>query len=166
VQSTETLKYNNMANTFTQLLIHIVFAVKNRDALIQKEWKNDLAKYITGIIQSHKHKLLAIEAMSDHIHILIGYNVNQLIPKLVEEIKTSSNKWINDNKFSKYKFEWQIGYGAFTYSKSQLNNIVKYILNQEKHHKGKSFQEEYIEILEKFDVQYKQEYLFDFFEKN
>ena len=154
-----------MANTYTQLLIHIAFAVKNRDALIRKEWKNDLAKYITGIIRIHKHKLLAIETMPDHIHILIGYNVNQLIPKLVEEIKTSSNKWINENKFSNYKFDWQTGYGAFTYSKSQLDNIVNYILNQEKHHKGKSFQEEYIELLEKFDVKFIEEYLFNFFEK-
>jgi len=96
-----------MANTYTQLYIHLVFAVKNRNALIKKAWKNDIEKYITGIIQNHKHKLLAIGTMPNHIHIFIGYNVNQLIPDLVENIKTSSNEWIKTNKLSKFKFEWQ-----------------------------------------------------------
>jgi putative transposase len=105
-----------MANTYTQCYFHLVFAVKNRDALIKKEWKGELEKYITGIVQNHRHKMLAISAMPDHIHILIGYNVNQLIPDLVEEIKTSTNSWIKGKKYSKYKFEWQKGYGAFTHS--------------------------------------------------
>ncbi len=161
VRSTETL---SMANTYTQLYIHLVFAVKNRDVLIKKEWRNDLEKYITGIIQNHKHKLLAIGTMPDHIHIFVGYNVNQLIPDLVENIKTSSNDWIKVNKLSKLKFEWQKGYGAFSHSRSQLDTVVRYILNQEQHHKKQSFKSEYLEMLRKNEIAFKDEYVFDFFE--
>ena len=146
-----------MANTYTQC-----YVPKNREALIKKEWKDDLEKYITGIVQNNAHKLLAIYAMENHVHILIGYNVNQLIPKLVEEIKISSNAWVNQKKFSKFKFEWQLGYGAFTHSKSQIDSVMKYILNQENHHKRKSFREEYLEILAKNDIDYNETYLFDF----
>jgi REP element-mobilizing transposase RayT len=141
----------------------LVFAVKNRDALIRKEWKGELEKYITGIVQNHRHKMLAIGAMPDHIHILIGYNVNQLIPDLVEEIKTSSNSWIKEKRLSKFKFEWQKGYGAFTHSRSQIDTVAKYILSQEEHHKKQPFKEEYLEMLEKNDVAFNQEYLFEFF---
>jgi putative transposase len=154
-----------MANTYTQCYIHLVFAVKNRDALIKKEWKDELEKYITGTIQSFKHKLLAIGSMPDHIHIFIGYDLNQRIPDLVEEIKTSSNAWIRTKKFSKFKFEWQKGYGAFTHSRSQLDTVIKYINNQEQHHQKKSFKEEYLEILNKNEIAYKDEYLFDFFDE-
>jgi putative transposase len=153
-----------MANTYTQCYFHLVFAVKNRNALIKKHWKDNLEKYITGIIQNQKHKLLAINSMPDHIHIFIGYNLNQTIPKLVEEIKTSSNAWIKSNNLSKSKFEWQIGYGAFTYSHSQIDAVVKYVMNQEQHHKQKTFREEYLEILKKNDVRYNDEYVFDFFD--
>lgn len=152
-----------MANTYTQSYFHLVFAVKNRDALIKNEWKSDLEKYMTGIVQNHQHNMLAVFCMIDHVHILIGYNVNQLIPDLVEELKTSSNAWIKNKRFTKFKFEWQKGYGAFTHSHSQIDTVVKYILNQEKHHKKKSFREEYLEMLEKNDVTFNQEYLFDFF---
>lgn len=153
-----------MADTYTQCYFHLVFALKNRDALIKESWKNDLEKYITGIIQNHKHKLLAIKSMPDHIHIFLVYNVNQLIPDLVEEIKTSSNVWIKNNNLSKFRFEWQKGYGAFTNSHSQIDPVVKYILNQEEHHKRKSFREEYLEILKKNEIQFKDEYVFDFFD--
>ena len=154
-----------MANTYTQCYFHLVFAVKNRNALIKKHWKDNLEKYITGIIQNQKHKLLAINSMPDHIHIFIGYNLNQTIPKLVEEIKTSSNAWIKSNNLSKSKFEWQIGYGAFTYSHSQIDAVVKYVMNQEQHHKQKTFREEYLEILKKNNVRYNDEYVFDFFDE-
>lgn len=154
-----------MANSYTQLYIHLVFAVKNRNSLIKKTWKDDLEKYITGIIQSQKHKLLAIGTMPDHIHIFIGYNVNQLIPDLVEHIKTSSNKWINTNNLTNFKFEWQKGYGAFTHSRSQLDTVVKYILSQEQHHKKKSFKLEYLEMLHKNEIEFKEEYVFDFIEE-
>ena len=152
-----------MANTYTQCYFHLVFAVKNRDALIKKEWKDELEMYITGIVQNHRHKMLAIGTMPDHLHILIGYNVNQLIPDLVEEIKTSSNSWIKGERLSKFKFEWQKGYGAFTHSRSQIDTVVKYILTQREHHKKETFKEEYLEILEKNNVEFNQEYLFEFF---
>jgi REP element-mobilizing transposase RayT len=154
---------NTMANTYTQCYFHLVFAVKNRDALIKKEWKDELEMYITGIVQNHRHKMLAIGAMPDHMHILIGYNVNQLIPDLVEEIKTSSNSWIKGERLSKFKFEWQKGYGAFTHSHSQIDSVVKYILSQEEHHKKKLFKEEYLEMLEKNNVEFNQEYLYEFY---
>jgi REP element-mobilizing transposase RayT len=124
-----------MANTYTQCYFHLVFAIKNRDALIKKAWKDELGKYITGIVQNHRHKMLAIGSMPDHLHILIGYNLNQLIPDLVEEIKTSTNSWIKGKRLSKFKFEWQKGYGAFTHSHSQIDLVAKYILSQEEHHK-------------------------------
>ncbi|MBA4322830.1 MAG: transposase, partial [Odoribacter sp.] len=138
-----------MANTYTQCYFHLVFAVKNRNALIIKEWKGELEKYITGIVQNHRYKMLTIGTMPDYIHILIGYNVNQLIPALVEEIKTSSNSWIKGEKLSKFKFEWQKGYGEFTHSRSQIDSVAKYILTEEVHHKTKLFKEEYMEILVK-----------------
>lgn len=151
-----------MANTYTNCYFHLVFAVKNRDSLIKKQWKDELEKYITGIIQNHRHKVLAIGSMPDHIHILIGYNVNQLIPDLIEEIKTSSNAWIKQKGYSKFKFEWQNGYGAFTNSRSQIDHVIKYILGQEEHHRKKTFKEEYLEILKINEIEYKAEYLFDF----
>ena len=162
MQRTEIL--NKMANTYTNCYFHLVFAVKNRQALIMKNWKDDLEKYLTSIIQSHKHKLLAIGSMPDHVHIFIGYNVNQLIPDLVEDLKTSSNTWVKQQGLTKFKFDWQKGYGAFTHSRSQINQVVNYIMNQEKHHHKKSFKEEYKEILVKNGIEYKDEYLFEFFE--
>lgn len=155
-----------MANTYTQFYVHLVFTPKNRDALIQKRWKNELEKYITGIIQNYGHKMLSIASMPDHIHIFIGYNVNQLVPKLVEQIKTSTNDWIKKNNLSRFKFEWQKGYGAFTYSRSDMDNVVKYISNQEEHHKKKSFRDEYLQLLKEFDISFNKEYLFDFFESS
>lgn len=154
-----------MANTYTQSYFHLVFAVKNREALIKNEWKSELEKYMTGIVQNHQHKMLAVFCMHDHVHILIGYNVNHLTPDLIEEIKTSTNSWIKSQGFTKFKFEWQKGYGAFTHSHSQIDTVAKYILNQEKHHKKKSFREEYLEMLEKNDVTYNKDYLFDYFDE-
>ena len=153
-----------MANTYTQLYIHLVFSPKNREALIKKEWKDELEKYITAVVQNREHKLLAIGSMPDHIHIFIGYNLNETIPVLVEDIKTSSNNWIKQKRLSKFKFEWQRGYGAFSHSHSQIDAVVKYIRNQEVHHQNETFKEEYLEILRKNEIEFKDEYLFDFFE--
>ncbi len=152
-----------MGNTYVKAYFHLVFAVQNRQALIQKQWKNNLEKYITGVIQNHHHKLIAIGSMPDHLHIFIGYNLNQTIPDLVEDIKTSSNQWIKRERLSYNKFSWQKGYGAFTHSHSQLDDVAKYVLNQERHHYKKTFEEEYLEMLEKFEISYKTQYLFDFF---
>lgn len=153
-----------MADTFLQMHVHLVFATKNRDASIKIEWKDDLEKYITGIVQNHKHKMLAIKSVSDHIHIFIGYNVSHLIPDLVEEIKTSSNKWIKDNKLCKSNFAWHKGYGGFSHSHSQVETVSNYIMNQEEHHKKKPFKEEYLKMLKDNGIEYKEEYVFEFFD--
>jgi putative transposase len=150
-----------MANTYTQIHLHIVFAVKGRQSLIQPTFKNELYKYISGIIENHEHKLLAINGMPDHIHILIGYRPSQSLPELLQDIKGDSSKWINSKDFVKGRFEWQSGYGAFSYSKSQLKDVINYIENQEKHHRKKTFHEEYVEMLQKFEVDFNQEYLFE-----
>lgn len=150
-----------MPNTYTQLLIHLVFAVKNREALINENIRPDIEKYIAGIIKNNNHVLLTQYCMSDHCHILIGLNPNQSISDLVREIKSNSSKWINDNKHTPFKFNWQEGYGAFSYSKSQLDTVVNYILNQKEHHKKRTFKKEYLDFLEKFNIQYDDQYLFD-----
>lgn len=147
-------------NTYTQLHIQLIFAVKFRKALIHKEWKDDLYKYITGIIQNRKHKLLCINGMPDHVHILIGLRPNQSISDLVQEVKSISSKWINEKKFIPYRFEWQDSFGAFSYGKSQINDVIRYIDNQEKHHHKKSFREEYVDFLEKFEIEYDEKYVF------
>ncbi|MCX6247865.1 MAG: IS200/IS605 family transposase [Bacteroidetes bacterium] len=147
-----------MANTYTQIYMQFVFAVKNRESLIQADWKDELYRYITGIIQEHHHKLLAINGTSNHIHIFIGYKPHQLIRDLLQDIKASSSAWINKKNLVKGKFSWQQGYGAFSYSKSHIDRVVKYIMNQEQHHKKMTFKEEYIEFLDKFGVGYDVKY--------
>jgi len=119
-----------MANTYTQLYIHVVFAVKYRNGAISNQWKDELYKYITGILQNNKHKLISINGMCDHIHVLIGLHATQSISDLIQDIKANSSKWINEKKFTKSKFEWQAGYGAFTYSRSQIKQVALYIENQ------------------------------------
>lgn len=147
-----------MANTFTQIYLHIVFAVQNRTALIQAEWKDELYKYITGIIQNNTHKLIAMNGTANHIHIAVGYKPHQLIPDLLQDIKGDSSRWINKNKFVRGKFNWQQGYGAFSFSHSHIDRVVKYINNQEQHHKKKSFHEEYIQLLKNYDIRFEEKY--------
>lgn len=149
-----------MANTYTQIHIHFVFAVKYRDGIISLSWKNELFKYITGIVKNNKHKMICMNGMSDHIHILIGMRPTQSISDLMQDIKGSSSKWINEKKFIKGKFEWQEGYGAFSYSKSQIKDVCNYIENQEQHHKKKSFKEEYLDFLQKFEIDFEEKYIF------
>ena len=153
-----------MANTYTQLYIHLVFAVEHRDMLILPLFKDELMKYTTGIIQNKGNKLLAINTMPDHCHIFIGMNPKNAISELVRDIKISSGDFINYKKWLKGKFHWQEGYGAFSYSHSQIDNVIKYILNQEKHHKQLSFKEEYKKILKAFNVEYQDAYLFNWFD--
>ncbi len=153
-----------MANTYTQLYVQIVFSVQGRANLIPKSKREDLHKYITGIINNRNQKLLAVYAMPDHVHILVGLNPDYSISNLVRDIKSGSSKYITENHWVHKKFNWQVGYGAFSYSKSQINNVINYILNQEKHHKKKSFKVEYLEFLEKFEIEYKPEYLFEWIE--
>lgn len=149
-----------MANTYTQIYIQVVFVVKNRNCLINKIWKDELYKYITGIIQNNGHKLMQINGAADHLHILIGLKPSQSISELVKFIKQDSSKWINQKNFLKVKFAWQSGFGAFSYSKTQVPNIISYIQNQEEHHKKKSFTEEYLDFLTEFEISYNKDYLF------
>jgi len=150
-----------MANTYTQIFIHIVFVVKGRANLIPSDKNEELYKYIAGIIKEKKHKLFIVNVMSDHVHILLGYNPIESISELVKEVKRCSSMFINNNKWVRGRFEWQAGYGAFSYSKSQIDDVYKYIENQEKHHKIKTFREEYIEMLKKFEVEYDEKYVFE-----
>jgi putative transposase len=150
-----------MANTYTQLYVQIVFAVKGRVSLIRSHWEDELYKYITGIVQNRKHKMLAINGMPDHIHIFLGLNPNESISELVREIKKASNSYINERKFSNYPFQWQSGYGAFTYNRSDIDAVVKYVMNQKIHHSKKSFRDEYIELLKEFEIEFKEQYLFE-----
>ncbi|MFH1050539.1 MAG: IS200/IS605 family transposase [bacterium] len=153
-----------MPNTYTQIYLQIVFTVKNKQYLIPGEHREELQKYITGIIQNRENKLLSIYIMPDHTHILIGLNPSISISDLVRDIKAGSSKYINDNNWFKGKFHWQTGYGAFSYSKSQIDDVIKYILNQEQHHRKKTFREEYIEFLKKFEIEYDVQYLFEWIE--
>jgi len=150
-----------MANTFTQIYLHIVFAVQNRISLICPEWKDELYKYITGIVKNNGHKLIAINGVSNHLHIAIGYKPHQLIPDLLQDIKGDSSKWINNKKFVNGHFSWQAGYGAFSFSHSQIDAVVKYITNQEQHHRTKSFREEYLELLKKYEILFDEKYILE-----
>jgi|SRR5690554_3541764 len=149
-----------MADTFSQIYIQTVFAVEHRASLISPEWEEELYKYITGIVQNKGQKMLAVNGMPDHIHIFIGMKPSCCLSDLVREIKKSSNDFITEKKFSKFKFNWQEGYGAFSYSHSAMDNVVKYVMNQKEHHKKQSFKEEYLDFLNKFQIEYKDEYLF------
>jgi len=150
-----------MANTYSQIYIHIVFSVKGRQNLILKSFREELHKYITGIVQNRDQKMLAVYCMPDHTHILIGLRPSISISDLVRDIKASSSKFINDKKMVRGKFNWQEGFGVFSYSRSQVNNVIRYILKQEEHHKKKTFKEEYIDLLKKFEIEYDEKYLFE-----
>jgi REP element-mobilizing transposase RayT len=153
-----------MADTFTQIYIHTVFAVQDRFCIISDEWKEELYKYIAGIIKNNNHKLLAINGVGDHIHILIGMKPSQSLSDLMQDIKAYSSKWINDKKLVRGKFSWQSGYGAFSYSYSQVDTVIKYIMKQEQHHHKKTFKEEYIRLLKVFAIQFDEPYLFKWVE--
>ena len=150
-----------MANTYTQLHIQFVFAVKYRAALIAKDWNERFHKYITGIFQENKHKMLQINSMPDHIHILIGLRTHQSISSLVQNVKSESSKWVKHNNRCKYPFAWQEGYGAFTYSKSQVPYVIDYINNQEIHHKKETFLDEYRRFLNEAEVEWDEKYIFE-----
>ena len=149
-----------MPNTYTQIHIQAVFAVQNRECIIHHSWKEELYKYISGIVQSNNHKLLSINGMPDHIHILFGLRPSQSISDLMQDIKGSSSKWINDKRLVQGKFSWQEGYGAFSYSKSEVPTIIQYIINQTNHHKRKTFSEEYYDMLKEFEVDFNDRYIF------
>ena len=151
-----------MPNTFSQIYLQFVFAVHKRQSLIPREHKEELHKYFTGLVQNRKAKMLAIHCMPDHAHIFVGYKPVILISDFVKEIKVESNEFVNKNKWTRGKFNWQEGYGVFSYSHSHIDRVIKYILNQETRHKKKTFRQEYHELLEKFAVPYEERYLFEF----
>jgi len=153
-----------MAGTYSQLYVQAVFAVRGRENLIQKHWKEDLNKYIAGIIKGKEQKSIIVNGMPDHIHVFIGLRPAMPIADLVRDIKNNSSNFINDHKFVKGKFSWQEGYGVFSYSHSQIDAVYNYILNQEEHHKKQSFKEEYHDFLKKFEVDFQEKYLFDWIE--
>ena len=153
-----------MANTYTQLYVQIIFSPLGRQNLIRNKTKNDIYKYIVGIIKKKNQKPMIINGMPDHVHILIGFSPDIAISDLVRDIKSNSSNFINENKLVPGKFSWQKGFGAFTYSKSQVPRVVRYIENQEEHHRMKTFKEEYLELLEKFEVDYKKHYLFEWYQ--
>lgn len=148
-----------MANTYTQIYLQFVFAVQDRCSLIQPLWEDELYKYVTGIVQNNGHKLIAINGMPDHLHVFLGFKPHQTISCLLKDIKWSSSRWINQKSLIQGKFRWQEGYGAFSYSATQIDNVVKYIMNQKQHHQKKSFSEEYRELLDKFEIDYNLKYL-------
>ncbi len=153
-----------MANTFYQIYLQFVFAVKGRQSLIAKEHKEELHKYITGLVQNRKAKMLAVNCMPDHTHLFVGFKPTVLIADFVKEVKVESNEFITNKKWIKGKFNWQEGYGVFSYSHSHIDRVIKYVLNQEKHHQKKTFRQEYHELLEKFEIPFEEKYLFEFIE--
>lgn len=153
-----------MPGTFSQIYIQVVFAVKGRENLIRNDWKKELHKYIAGIIKGKEQKSIIVNGMPDHIHAFIGLRPSIAIADLVRDIKNNSSNFINEHKWVKNKFAWQAGYGAFSYSHSHIDNVYKYILNQELHHKKKTFKEEYLEFLKKFTIEYDEKYLFEWYD--
>ena len=149
-----------MSNTFSQIYIHIVFAVKGRQSLIDTVWEEEMYKYISGIVKNKGQKMLAINGMPDHIHFLTGIRPSCCLADMIREIKKSSNKFIRTELKCRH-FSWQEGFGAFSYSHSALDNVIGYIMNQKEHHKKQTFKDEYIQFLNKFNVEYKDEYLFE-----
>src|SRR5437773_1647881 len=153
-----------MANTFSQIYIQTVFAVNGRLSLIHSEFKEELYRYIAGIVRNQGQKLISINGMPDHVHILIGLKPAMALADLVREVKADSTNFINKNKWVHGRFSWQEGYGAFSYGHSQLDTIIRYIQNQEQHHKRSSFKNEYLTLLRKFDIAFEDKYVFKFIE--
>ena len=149
-----------MANTYTQIYIHVIFTVQGRQNLIDKKYKEELHKYIASIIRNKKQKLIAINSMPDHVHIFIGMKPSIALSDFVRDIKNNSSTFINEKRWVRGKFNWQEGFGAFSYGHSQIDAVVKYLQNQEAHHARRTFREEYLEMLNKFNVEYDDRYLF------
>lgn len=153
-----------MANTYSQLYNHFVFTVKNRDCLLSPNWRNRLFSYIAGIVENCGHKSLAVNGTSDHVHLFTGMSPIIAPSNLIQVVKRDSTIWINKNKLVRGRFSWQAGFGVFSYSHSQIGNVIQYIANQEIHHKTKTFKEEYLKLLNIFNIKYDNKYLFDWIE--
>jgi len=153
-----------MANTYSQINIHIIYSVKHRENIITHNYRDSLFKYISGILKNDGHYSLAVNGYKDHVHIFFELNPKFAPADVVRLVKANSSKWINENHFVAGKFNWQEGYGAFSYSHSQRNEVIKYIMNQEKHHKQKTFREEYLALLEKYEIAFDDHYVFEFYD--
>ncbi|MDF7821173.1 IS200/IS605 family transposase [Runella sp. MFBS21] len=153
-----------MAGTYSQLYIQVVFAVKGRQNLLQKPWRDEVFKYMSGIIKGKNQKPIIVNGVADHVHLFIGLRPSISISELVRDVKNNSTNFINEQKWVKGKFSWQEGFGSFSYSHSHIDNVYKYILNQEEHHRKKTFREEYLEFLRKFEVEYDEQYLFEWYD--
>jgi REP element-mobilizing transposase RayT len=152
-----------MANTFSQIYLQFVFAVKHRQSLIPAEHKEELHKYLTALVQNRKAKMIAVHCMPDHAHLFVGFRPVISISDFIKEIKVESNEFLNSKDWMKAKFNWQEGYGVFSYGHSQIDTVAKYVLNQEQHHKKKTFRDEYLEFLDRFQIPFEEKYLFEFF---
>jgi REP element-mobilizing transposase RayT len=150
-----------MANTFTQIYIQIVFSTQSRQNLIYRDIKDEIYKYITGIVQNKDHKLITLNGMPDHVHIFTGMKPKESISDLVRDIKRDSSNFINSKNWIRGKFNWQEGFGAFSYGHSQIDDVFQYIQNQEKHHEKQTFKQEYLNFLKIFDIEYDEQYVFD-----
>ncbi|MFZ1581125.1 MAG: IS200/IS605 family transposase [Saprospiraceae bacterium] len=154
-----------MSGTFSQIYIQYVFAVKGSENLLQKPWRDEVFKYMAGIIKGKNQKPIIVNGVEDHVHVFVGIKPSMAISDLVRDIKNNSSKFINEQNLIKGKFSWQEGYGAFSYAHSQIENVFQYIANQEEHHKKETFQEEYLDLLEKFDIEFNEKYLFDWMDQ-
>lgn len=150
-----------MAGTYSQIYIQIVFAVNGRENLLQKPWREEVFKYISGIVKGKNQKPIIVNGISNHVHLFVGLKPSISVSDLVRDVKNNSSNFINEQRFVRGKFSWQEGFGSFSYAHSQIEQVYQYILNQEEHHKKKSFREEYLDFLKKFDVEYDEKYLFD-----
>jgi putative transposase len=153
-----------MPGTFTQIYIQIVFAVQGRQNLIKPSFEEELYKYISGIVSAKEQKSLAVNGMPDHVHVLVGLKPSMRVSDLVRDIKNNSTNFINKHDWLKTAFSWQEGYGAFSYSQSNFGKVIDYIKNQKQHHQKKTFKQEYLSFLKKFNICFEERYLFDFFE--
>lgn len=153
-----------MANTYSQLNIHCIFAVKGRENIITKDFRDDLHRYTAGILRNDGAFSLAVGGWKDHVHVFFELPVTMSVADQMRMLKATSSKWINDNKLVKGKFNWQEGYGAFSYSRSQRDSVIQYIMNQEAHHRIQTFQEEYLDLLKKFEIPYDEKYVFKFYD--
>ena len=150
-----------MAGTFTQVYIQAVFAVKGRANLLQKPWRDEVFKYMAGIIKNKGQKPIIVNGVADHAHLFFGLKPSMAISDLIRDVKNNTSNFINEQNWIKGKFAWQEGYGAFSYAHSQIENVYNYILNQEEHHRKRTFREEYLEFLDKFQISYEERFLFE-----
>jgi REP element-mobilizing transposase RayT len=153
-----------MANTYTQMNVHAVFSVKGRGNFISEKWNDELFKYVSGTLKETKNYSLAVGGHRDHVHVFFELHPTNSVSDVLKNIKSKSSKWINEKRLVDGHFQWQAGYGGFTYSRSQRNDVIKYIMNQKNHHSSKSFKDEYLDLLRKNEIKYDDAYVFEFYE--